>query len=86
MKNQEVIKILENMRDQKIVAVTDAYSALDQAIKLLKTYPDFCDMCWTSSWAPAPKGTPNAQKVKGKAEYVICQMCEADRRLKNGKN
>lgn len=81
VKIMETIKVLEMIKTQKVVAVIDAQRALDQAIKLLNKYPDFCDVCWTSSWAPVPESTPNAQKIKDKDEYVICQMCEAEKKL-----
>ncbi len=81
MKIKDLIEVLEKMKDQKVVAVTDAQEALGEAIKRLRVGLGTCDVCWTSSWAPAPKDYPNAQKIKGKEEYVICQMCEAERMI-----
>ena len=57
------------------------YEVISALSKIMIHPKDFCDVCWTSSWAPCPKDYPNAQQVKGKDEYVICQMCEADRRI-----
>lgn len=56
----------------------DAFSSILSLITLPK---DFCDVCWTSSWMTVPKDTPNAQQVIGKDEWVLCQMCEADRKI-----
>lgn len=81
MNNEEVVKILEKIKGQKVVAITEAHVALDTAIKILRKYPDFCDVCWTSSWAPVLKDYPNAQKIKGINAYVVCQMCEAGWRV-----
>ena len=46
----------------------------------LKLSKNFCDVCWTSSWAPCEKGTPHAQKLTNGKDWVICQMCEIDRK------
>ncbi len=84
MTKDEIIEILEKIKDQKVVAMTEACIAIAEAIKLLHKYPDFCEVCWASSFTLVPKGTVNVRKVIGMNKYVICQMYEAERRL-NGK-
>ena len=61
-----------NILHQAIKSITNLYTS-----KHLRT----CDVCFTSSWAPSTKDTPYSQQVKGKDEWVLCQMCEADRQL-----
>lgn len=38
-----------------------------------------CNICWTSSWAPCEEGAEEAIQLNG--DWVICQMCQAERWL-----
>jgi Icc-related predicted phosphoesterase len=87
---EEVEKIISNaegnLQGEKIGYLCGTHYIKELAKTLIGKcgcYPkSFCDICFTSSWAPVPKSTPNAQKVKDKDEWVICQLCEAERKLR----
>lgn len=79
---EKIVKILYDWQWKVSKHNTLKEIAIDIEALLKPCHPkDICDVCWTSSWASAREGTPNAQKVKGKNEWVICQLCKAERNL-----
>lgn len=42
-----------------------------------KPMTDACHICWTSSWAPCEKNEEGAINFRG--EWVLCQMCQAEK-------
>jgi len=41
-----------------------------------------CEVCWTVSWTPCKEDTPNAVTCAVPRVWVVCQMCEANGRVK----
>jgi hypothetical protein len=82
--DNQVDQDFHDIQEKRLNALESGIRAIERLFFENEAYSrSLCEVCWTSSWAPVPKDYPNSQKVKDKDEWVICQMCEADERIKN---
>ncbi|MBM3211103.1 hypothetical protein FJZ33_02720 [Candidatus Poribacteria bacterium] len=73
----------ESYQESYKVILDSALSELaqiEQAERVIRK--EICNVCWTSSFAPVPKGTPNSLEVKDKDYNIICLMCKADEEIR----
>ena len=63
---------------KECLAERDAAQKEVERLQVQLSLKDFCDVCWTQSWAPVPEGTENACRIKSSGEWVICQQCQAE--------
>ena len=82
MTTQEAIKIIKNSNYRNKLFPIEA-EALQHLLQIAeKSEGILCDICWTASFAPVPKGTVNSLEVKNADYNIICQMCRANEEIK----